>query len=129
MIFVLKMKSALKIDRDILPNFFIRALSIVIQKCQVINRKTSCSVNKLFAKIDGDLFSKIKIEDFKKCDDEFEFKELLIKKEISFEESSFDDLLHDGESNDLYLSIDKFLPRKINNFNPCFVLTLIGKSN
>lgn len=124
---VYKMKSSIiEIEGEVFPNYFNRALLILIQKPQVINRKLSCAVNKLFVKIKGkreEFLEKCSIEELKKCEN---FKELLIEKEVNFEDADLDDLRHNEESGEVYVSVDKFLPRKANIYDDCYVLTVLG---
>lgn len=118
------MKTKVDLSDDILSNFFYRALLILIRKPQVINRKLSCSVNKLFLKINArkdEFLKKIQIDEINE-----NLKNALIEKEIAFEEAQLDDLEHVNEDS-LYLSLDKCLPRNAGKFKPCYVLSIIGK--
>lgn len=122
-----KMKTIVETSSEIIPNFLYRALLILIRKPQVINRKLSCSVNKLFLKINAkkdDFLKKIKIEELKKWNENL--RNVLIEIEISFEEAQLDELEHVNEDF-LYISLDKCLPRNAGKFKPCYVLTIIGK--
>lgn len=121
------MKTKVDLSDDILSNFFYRALLILIRKPQVINRKLSCSVNKLFLKINArkdEFLKKIQIDEIKKLNENL--KNALIEREIAFEEAQLDDLEHVNEDS-LYLSLDKCLPRNAGKFKPCYVLSIIGK--
>ena len=120
------MKTIIEVSREIIPNFFYRALLILIRKPQVINRKLSCSVNKLFLKIKGnkdDFLNKIKIEELW---NEENLRSVLIEAQLDFEEAQLDDLEHVNEHL-LYISLDKCLPRNAGKFQPCYVLSIIGK--
>ena len=122
------MKTIIEVSREIIPNFFYRALLILIRKPQVINRKLSCSVNKLFLKINAnkdDFLNKIKIEELNKCIENL--RSVLIEAQLDFEEAQLDDLEHVNEHL-LYISLDKCLPRNAGKFQPCYVLSIIGKS-
>lgn len=120
------------IPDDIFSNFFYRALLILIRKPQVINRKLSCSVNKLFIKINkskDEFLKKIQIDEIKKLNENF--KSELIKREITFEDQQLDILEHIGDDDEekdvIFVSLDKCLPRNANKFNSAYVLTIIGK--
>lgn len=121
------MKTTVEISEEIIPNFFYRALLILIRKPQVINRKLSCSANKLFLKINAskdEFLRKIEISELKNFNENL--KNALIEKELTFEEAQLDDLDHINEDL-LYLSLDKYLPRNAGKFKPCYVLSIIGK--
>lgn len=118
-----KMKTLTSVSvNDINKKSFFRALSILIRKPQVINRKLSCSVNKLFLKIN--IEKQDFLQKFKNIDENL--KDVLKAENICYQELTLDDdLEHVGEGS-IYVSLDKHLPRFPNKYHAAYVLTIIG---
>ena len=111
---------------------FFQAISILIEKPQVVNRKLSCSVNKFFAQINvgkEEFLTKISIQEIGNFGENL--KQYFDEKIPSlYEVGSLQDLQHADELDGKILFLfDKNLPRNLKKFpEPCYSISIISKS-
>lgn len=118
--------SKVEISENLTKNFFFRALLILIQKPQVINRKLSCTANKQFLKVNlkkDEIFKKISIDEFKSSGENLK---ALLDGKINYEEVKLEALEHADElENTTFISINKVLPRNAAKHQPCYSIVII----
>lgn len=120
--------STLEISESLTKNSFYRALLILIQKPQVINRKLSCTVNKQFLRVNvkkEEFLEIISIDEIKRSGEDIKVH---IEGKINYEEAKLEDLEHAHELEDVtFISISKALPRNAVKHQPCYSIAILGE--
>lgn len=118
----------LEVAENLTKNSFFKAILILIQKPQVINRKLSCSVNKEFLKINAtkeEFLEKISIDEIKSS---LEDLIALFDGKISYEVAKLEDLQHADElESSIFVSLNKVLPRNSSKYESCYSIAIIGE--
>lgn len=111
-------------------NAFYHALYIYLKKTQVINRKLSCVSNvvclKTFKHFDkNDFIRNLKaLENVDSESVEKAYKDL----GSTFDKSYLEEIKEvDDTSKVIFISIDRMLPRNVQKYHNCTLLTIIGK--
>jgi hypothetical protein len=120
--------SEISIAENLTKNNFFRALLILIQKPQVINRKLSCSVNKKFIRVNVKKDEFLKIVSIDEIKSSGEDLKTLFDGKLNYEEAKLEDLEHANElENVTFISLNKILPRNGIKHQPCYSIAIIGE--
>lgn len=112
---------------DVPVNNFYQAIHIYLKKTQVVNRKLSCSSNVVYLKVTA--CENVNKEIIKTISGDVDSARNALKSHgIEFSEGSLNDLNEYDESQDgTFMSIDRLLPRNLQKFKPCHIVTFIGE--
>lgn len=113
---------------DVPVNNFYQAIHIYLKKTQVVNRKLSCSSNVVYLELKATC-ENVNKEIIKTISGDVDSARNALKSRgIEFFEGSLNDLSgYDESQNGTFMSIDRLLPRNLQKFKPCHIVTFIGE--